>query len=99
MDVSMVARQVGVGDPVVIAKAREYVRLASLRVLGGLGQGEVCKPSICLELACSSLWYELLPCYVAMGALKARITHPCSTGAKERPPREKFIRFGCTTAK
>lgn len=38
MDVALVARNVGVQDPAVIGKAREYMRLASVRLSGGLGQ-------------------------------------------------------------
>ncbi|KAL6757163.1 hypothetical protein V8C86DRAFT_2630496 [Haematococcus lacustris] len=75
MDVSVVARQVGVKETEVLSKARELMRLASVRITGGLGPGEVCKAAVCLELAC------------------ATSTMGC------QPPRDKFVRFGCTTAK
>jgi hypothetical protein len=52
MDVSTLARHLGIDEPRVIAKAKELVNLAKVRVSGGLGPGEVCKPAICLELAC-----------------------------------------------
>ncbi|KAG1667552.1 hypothetical protein FOA52_014632 [Chlamydomonas sp. UWO 241] len=51
MDLSRIARQLGIDDRAVLSKAREFVALASARVPGGLGQGEMCKAAVCLELA------------------------------------------------
>ena len=51
MDVTRLSRQLGVTSTEVIARAKDLVSLASVKA-SGLGQGEVCKAAVCLELAC-----------------------------------------------
>eukprot|EP00195_Chlamydomonas_chlamydogama_P005126 CAMPEP_0202906108 /NCGR_PEP_ID=MMETSP1392-20130828/37360_1 /ASSEMBLY_ACC=CAM_ASM_000868 /TAXON_ID=225041 /ORGANISM="Chlamydomonas chlamydogama, Strain SAG 11-48b" /LENGTH=45 /DNA_ID= /DNA_START= /DNA_END= /DNA_ORIENTATION= len=43
MDVASLAKQLGIVNKEVVARGSELVRMASVKVPGGLGQGEVCK--------------------------------------------------------
>ncbi|GIL92587.1 hypothetical protein Vretifemale_20104 [Volvox reticuliferus] len=42
----------GVTQQHTISKAVELFRLLKLKIPGSLGQGEICRPAVCLELAC-----------------------------------------------
>lgn len=48
MDVDLLARRVGIRDDKLVGKARELVRLASMKVTGGLGQvgAGPCRPTM-----------------------------------------------------
>ncbi|GBG80630.1 hypothetical protein CBR_g31090 [Chara braunii] len=56
MDVDVISRKLALeGCMPVIKKAKELLRLCSIRFEGGLGVAESCKAVVCLELACSEL--------------------------------------------
>ncbi|GLI71002.1 hypothetical protein VaNZ11_016118 [Volvox africanus] len=52
MDIKQLAFSLGVTQPPAISKASELLRLLKLKIPGSLGQGEICRPAVCLELAC-----------------------------------------------
>mmetsp|Transcript_32012 Transcript_32012/g.38754 ORF Transcript_32012/g.38754 Transcript_32012/m.38754 type:complete len:295 (+) Transcript_32012:361-1245(+) len=56
MDIAGILQRLALKDAAVANKANELLRLANIRFTGGgLGQGEVCKSAVCVELACGLL--------------------------------------------
>ncbi|EFJ40598.1 origin recognition complex subunit 6 [Volvox carteri f. nagariensis] len=54
MDIKQLARSLGITQQPAIGRAAELLRLLKLKVPGSLGQGEICRPAVCLELACQT---------------------------------------------
>ncbi|GLC56443.1 hypothetical protein PLESTB_001105300 [Pleodorina starrii] len=61
MDIKQLARSLGVTQQPAISRATELLRLLKLKVPGSLGQGEICRPAVCLELACQTTPGSKLP--------------------------------------
>ncbi|PNH06478.1 Origin recognition complex subunit 6, partial [Tetrabaena socialis] len=61
MDVKQLARSLGISQQTAVNRASELIRLLKLQIPGGLGQGEICRPVVCLELACQTTPGSNLP--------------------------------------
>lgn len=55
------ARSLDIKQQAAVSKGTELLRLLKLKMPGGLGMGEICRPAVCLEIACSIVPGSKLP--------------------------------------
>ncbi|GFR47018.1 hypothetical protein Agub_g8702 [Astrephomene gubernaculifera] len=106
MDVKHLARSLGIMQQPAINRASELLRLLKLKIPGGLGQAKICRPAVCLELACQTTPGSKLPTreeFVRYSCSTAKIYNETFTRIQRlldvRPAldlRELVTLFGCS---
>ncbi|KAG2484743.1 hypothetical protein HYH03_016490 [Edaphochlamys debaryana] len=106
MDFKQLAKSLGITQQAALSRAGELLRLLKVKFPGSLGQGEICRPAVCLELACQTTPGAQLPLrqeFIRYSCTAPKVYNECFTRVQRlldvRPAldlRELVTLFGCS---